>query len=163
RGRCRRHPRGAPRVVGGPGGVPPRRAPARPDGWPPWSGDAARRRTAMSGSAHRAVVRWSLRLFRREWRQHLLVLALLTVAVGVAVTGAAAAVNAASRAQGDFGAATTRIEVDAANPAAARSVIERARQRFGTVDVIARGSILVPGSLQHVEVRDQDPHGPYST
>ena len=31
--------------------------------------------------ARRAVVRWAVRLFRREWRQQLLVLGLLTVAV----------------------------------------------------------------------------------
>ena len=34
--------------------------------------------------ARRAVIRWSLRLFRREWRQQILILALLTVASIVA-------------------------------------------------------------------------------
>ena len=32
--------------------------------------------------ARRAVIRWAWRLFRREWRQQLLVLALIIVAVG---------------------------------------------------------------------------------
>ena len=31
--------------------------------------------------ARRAVVRWAWRLFRREWRQQFLILALITVAV----------------------------------------------------------------------------------
>jgi len=35
--------------------------------------------------ARRAVVRWATRLFRRDWRQHLLILSLLTVAVAAAV------------------------------------------------------------------------------
>jgi hypothetical protein len=43
--------------------------------------------------AWRAVVRWSLRLFRREWRQQLLMLDLLTVAVAVTIWGAGVATN----------------------------------------------------------------------
>jgi putative ABC transport system permease protein len=35
--------------------------------------------------ARRAVMRWAWRLFRREWRQQLLVLALIVVAVGATV------------------------------------------------------------------------------
>ena len=31
--------------------------------------------------ARRAVIRWAVRLLRREWRQQLLILALITVAV----------------------------------------------------------------------------------
>src|SRR6202050_5974595 len=38
--------------------------------------------------ARRAVVRWGWRLFRREWRQQLLVLGLLTVAGAAAGCGA---------------------------------------------------------------------------
>ena len=47
--------------------------------------------------ARRAVVRWALRLLRREWRQHLLVVALITVAVAAALFGATAAYNVACR------------------------------------------------------------------
>jgi putative ABC transport system permease protein len=36
-------------------------------------------------AARRAVVRWAGRMFRREWRQQLLVLTLLTVAVTAAI------------------------------------------------------------------------------
>jgi hypothetical protein len=38
--------------------------------------------------ARRAVIRWGWRLFRREWRQQLHVLRLLTVAVAAAIWGA---------------------------------------------------------------------------
>src|ERR1700689_4666534 len=43
--------------------------------------------------ARRAVFRWGWRLFRREWRQQLLVLGLLTVAVGATVWGASVITN----------------------------------------------------------------------
>jgi putative ABC transport system permease protein len=36
-------------------------------------------------SARRAVIRWAVRLLRREWRQQLLILALITVAVAATV------------------------------------------------------------------------------
>ena len=39
-------------------------------------------------AARGAVVRWARRMFRREWRQQLLVLALLTVAVTAAIARA---------------------------------------------------------------------------
>jgi hypothetical protein len=56
-------------------------------------------RPVQAGTEHggvpawRAVVRWSLRLFRREWRQQLLMLDLLTVAVAVTIWGAGVATN----------------------------------------------------------------------
>ena len=53
--------------------------------------------------ARRALVRWALRLFRREWRQHALVLALLGLAVAIAVAGAATAYNMAPRRAAVFG------------------------------------------------------------
>ena len=48
---------------------------------------------AGGGAARRAVVRWSWRLFRREWRQQVLVLVLITVAVAVTVAAASAALQ----------------------------------------------------------------------
>ena len=41
--------------------------------------------------ARRAVIRWAIRLLRREWRQQLLILALITVAVGATVVASAVA------------------------------------------------------------------------
>ena len=43
--------------------------------------------------ARRAVIRWAMRLFRREWRQQLLVLGLLTVAVAAAIWGTSVVTN----------------------------------------------------------------------
>ncbi len=47
--------------------------------------------------ARRAVIRWAWRLFWREWRQQLLVLALIVVATAATIVGAAVAVNTPAR------------------------------------------------------------------
>ncbi|HXA34448.1 MAG TPA: hypothetical protein VNV87_19515, partial [Acidimicrobiales bacterium] len=43
--------------------------------------------------ARRAVVRWAWRLFRREWRQQFLILALIVVAVAATIVGSSVATN----------------------------------------------------------------------
>jgi hypothetical protein len=50
-------------------------------------------RSASNGGApaRRAVVRWAWRLFRREWRQQLLILALVIVATAATILGSAVA------------------------------------------------------------------------
>ena len=48
-------------------------------------GEQLRRPRNGGVAARRAVIRWALRLFRREWRQQLLVLVLLCVAVAAAI------------------------------------------------------------------------------
>jgi putative ABC transport system permease protein len=116
--------------------------------------------TARS-SGRRPLLRWALRLVRREWRQQLLVLALLTITVGGAVAGSAVAVAAASDSTGQYGDAQALVRLDGADPDLARSGIAAARQRFGTIDVIAHQAVSVPGSIQPLDVRDQDPQGPY--
>ncbi len=117
----------------------------------------------MSGrrAGRRAVLRWSVRLFRREWRQQVLVLALLTVAVSAAVAGSAVAINAASDSSGEYGDARALIRLDGGDGATAQAGITAARQRFGTVDVIAHTTVAVPGSIRPLDVRDQDPNGTY--
>ncbi len=46
--------------------------------------------------ARRAVIRWAWRLYRREWRQQLLVLALVAVAMAATSAGLAMATNVPS-------------------------------------------------------------------
>jgi hypothetical protein len=50
-------------------------------------------------------MRWAWRLFRREWRQQFLVLALITLAVAATITGAAVATNTPPSANFGFGTA----------------------------------------------------------
>jgi putative ABC transport system permease protein len=112
--------------------------------------------------ATRAVTRWSLRLFRREWRQQLLVLALLTTAVAAGVALATVAINGSSAAAEPFGGADARIMIGGDDPeAAARSVVA-ARDRYGSDDVTAHQTVTVPGTVDQLEVRDQDPEALYS-
>ncbi|HEV8065072.1 MAG TPA: hypothetical protein VGP46_09580, partial [Acidimicrobiales bacterium] len=58
--------------------------------------------------AYRAVVRWAWRLFRHEWRQQALILALIVFAVGATIVGASVAINTPSPANTGFGSAQDR-------------------------------------------------------
>lgn len=121
----------------------------------------------MSGTggvaARRAVLRWALRLYRREWRQQALVLALLTVSVAAAVGLATAAYNTAAVAgNATFGTANHRYTLQDPNLEALDEGIAAAEARFGPVDLIARWSRPIPGSVDTVEIRAHDPNGPYS-
>ena len=78
--------------------------------------------------ARRAVVRWAWRLFRREWRQQILVLTLLTVAVAAAVGFATAAYNLApAPGEAEFGTANPFFRFDDPEPEARRPSSTRAR------------------------------------
>jgi putative ABC transport system permease protein len=110
----------------------------------------------------RAVARWAWRLFRREWRQQSLVLALLILTVAAAAFSVSAAYNVASLPGPQFGSANHLLQFDGANPQALAADIAAARKAFGTIQVIGRRSVPIPGSDQAAEFRVQDPHGPYS-
>jgi putative ABC transport system permease protein len=114
-----------------------------------------------AGPARRAVVRWAWRLFRREWRQQLAVLALLTAAVAAAVAGATLTVNAASHNHG-FGRAHAMARIEGLAPDVAAERIAEARQAFGAVDVISHRGVPVPGSVTRLDVRAQRPTGTFS-
>jgi putative ABC transport system permease protein len=118
----------------------------------------------MSGerAARRAVLRWALRLVRRDWRQQLLVLLLLTIAVGAAVAGSAMALASNQDPAGQFGSSGGRIQLDGTDAARAQAAIAAARTRFGEIDVVAHTNVAVPGSVLRLDVRDQDPNGIYS-
>ena len=112
-------------------------------------------------AARRAVVRWAMRLFRREWRQQLLVLALLTVAVAATIFSVSAAYNLVPSADARFGTATHRLELDRADRRGLDAQVAAVRAWFGTVDVIGRRAVSVPGSVEPLELRTQDPQGAY--
>jgi putative ABC transport system permease protein len=122
--------------------------------WPAGDGGVA---------ARRAVVRWAWRLFRREWRQQLLVLALLTVAVAATVFSVSAAYNLVPSADARFGTANHRLELDKTDPRRLEAEVASIQAWFGTVDVINRRAVPVPGSIEPLELRAQDPHGVYGT
>ena len=120
------------------------------------AGPAARRPANGGGPARRAVIRWAWRLFRREWRQQLLVLTLLTVAVAATIVGAAVATNTPPPANAGFGTADHSATFAGNDPHLAAE-IAAIRHRFGTVDVIENQTLQVPGTVTTVQLRAQDP------
>jgi putative ABC transport system permease protein len=121
----------------------------------------ARTRAGNGGvPARRAVTRWAWRLFRREWRQQLLVLALIIVAVAATVLGAAVATNTPPPANAGFGTAQDLATFQAPDPHLATQ-IAALRHHFGRVDVIENQTVAIPGSIDTYNLRAQDPHGPF--
>ena len=90
-------------------------------------------------------------------------LGLLTVTVGAAITFSSATYNTVGVSENAvFGSANHRVEVDEPNLLTLPGDVAAAAERFGAVDVIARWSRAVPGSVESVEYRVQDPDGPFS-
>ena len=126
-------------------------------------------REALRGPAHggvaarRALVHWAWRLFRREWRQQILVVTLLAVAVAAAIGSVTVASNSgADRSnEAEFGSADQLLSLDGGNPRALAATLAGLRQQYGTIDIIGHRSLAVPGAVEQVEFRSQDPRGPY--
>ena len=117
--------------------------------------------TANGGvPARRAVIHWSWRLFRREWRQQLLVLALIVVAVGATVVAAAVAVNTPPAANAGFGTAHDLATFTSPGPKLAAD-IAAIQDKYGRVDVIQNQALTIPGSIQSYDLRAQNPDGPF--
>ncbi len=112
-------------------------------------------------AARRAVVRWAGRMFRREWRQQLLVVTLLTVAVAAAIGSITIAYNAVPADDGDFGSANQVFTFDGSDPQKLQAGLDSARKSFGTIDVIGHRSVHVPGSVETLDYRSQVPGGAY--
>jgi len=110
--------------------------------------------------ARRAVIRWAWRLLRREWRQQLLVLGLVTIAVAATIVGAAVATTTPPSANAGFGTAQDQANFQAPDPHLA-SQIAALQHRFGRVDVIENQTMAIPGSIDTFNLRAQNPHGPY--
>jgi putative ABC transport system permease protein len=111
--------------------------------------------------ARRAIRRWAWRLFRREWRQQVLVLALLIVAIAGTVVGLGVASNTDQLKHDPvFGSANTIIELPGSDPYLS-SDIAAIQGRFGVIDVVAHQNIPIPGSVSSIDLRAENPQGPY--
>ncbi len=138
---------------------------------------AARRRPPSGGApARRAMARWAWRLVRREWRQQLIVLALITVAVAAAILGAGIATNTPPPADAAFGGARYAITLPGSDPHLAADIASitshisaapaaHRKTRRGTppatsVQVVEEEN-LTTGSVSPVGLRAEDPNGPF--
>jgi putative ABC transport system permease protein len=122
---------------------------------------AVRRPSSGGLAARRPLMRWAWRLFRREWRQQIVVLALLAVAVAAAIASVTIAYNSGPTDDAEFGSARQLLRFDGADPRRLQAGLAVAEKRFGTIDVIGHRSVVVPGGVDKVEFRAQDPRGPY--
>jgi putative ABC transport system permease protein len=126
---------------------------------------ALRERPAQAGAgnggvpARRAVIRWSWRMFRREWRQQTLVLALIVVALAATVIGAAVATNTPPPAGAGFGTAQDMATLPGGPHLAGQIAV--LQQQLGPVDVIENQTVAIPGSINTYDLRAQDPHGAF--
>jgi putative ABC transport system permease protein len=131
--------------------------------------ESAREPTTGGVPARRAMLRWSWRLFKREWRQQILILLLIVVAVAAVVVGSAVAVNTPPPANAGFGTAhdlatfnlNATSKSSTTSPAYVATQTALLEHEFGRVQVIANETFTVPGSTQTYQLRSQDPHGPY--
>ena len=122
----------------------------------------ASQRPSRSGiAARRPLIRWAWRLFRREWRQQLLVVTLLTVAVAAAIGSITIAYNSVPADNSDFGSANQVLTFDGTDPRKLQAGLAAAKKSFGTIDVIGHRSVSVPGSVEKVDYRSQIPGGAY--
>ncbi len=124
-------------------------------------GERPGRAVAVNGGvpARRAVIRWAWRLLRREWRQQLLILALITVAVAATFVGSAVATNTPPPPDAGFGTASDMATLAPGPHLEAQ--IAALGHRFGRVDVIENETIPVPGSVNTYSLRAQNPHGAF--
>jgi putative ABC transport system permease protein len=100
-------------------------------------------------------------MFRREWRQQILVLALLTAAVATSIGFASAAYIAAPVPDdADFGAASHLIRLAGEDPDVLHADVAAAEASFGTYEVIYHRREPIPGLFEPVDYRAQDPDGP---
>jgi putative ABC transport system permease protein len=116
-------------------------------------------------AARRAVVHWAWRMLRREWRQQILVIALLSVAVAAAIGSITLVSNTDSESANDvhFGSANAVLEFDGTDPRKLAAGLASAKKWFGTIDVISHRSVAVPGSVDKVDFRAQDPDGAFGS
>ena len=112
-------------------------------------------------AARRAVARWGWRLFRREWRRHALILAMLTVAVAATIVGLGTATNATTlKTDPTFGTANTIISLSGTDPRLSAD-IAALRAKAGPIDAVAHQQVTVPGSISTIDLRDQAPGGTF--
>jgi putative ABC transport system permease protein len=108
--------------------------------------------------ARRAVIRWGWRLFRREWRQQLLVLGLLTVAVAATIWGASVVTNSQiPPGYPTFGTGAALVTLPGTDPRLTADIAAIAG-RWGPADLTEKQNITT-GTRQSVPLRAESPHG----
>jgi putative ABC transport system permease protein len=113
--------------------------------------------------ARRAVFRWGWRLVRREWRQQLLVLGMLTLAVAATVWGASVVTNVQlpTPFYATYGTAAAQAKLPGSDPHLAAD-IAAIQRRWGPADVIETQTVAT-STTQSVQLRAENPRGHFNT
>ena len=115
-------------------------------------------------TGRRALVRWAWRLYRREWRQQVLAVALLILAVGATTVGLGLVGNVVNGDKQVFGTANSRMDIDTTSPGVnVPAEVAQAQRLFGTVETVEHTTVPVPGSITPADVRAEVQHGPFSS
>jgi len=101
-------------------------------------------------------------MFRREWRQQIVVLVLLSVTVAAAVFAAIAAYNLPPSESAEFGSAERRITLSGTDATALQAELADLSSQYEPVETIWHALLPVPGSVETIDLRAQDPQGLYS-
>jgi putative ABC transport system permease protein len=81
--------------------------------------------------------------------------------VAAAIFSVSAAYNIVPSSDARFGTATHRLDLDRSDPHTLDTEVSAVKVWFGTAEVIGHQPVPVPGSVETLELRTQDPHGPY--
>ncbi len=111
-------------------------------------------------AARRAVARWAVRLLRRDWRQHVLIVVLLGIAVAAAVGFSCAAYNIAPvSGRAEFGDANVAFHFDDRDAGHMAQRLAAGQAWFGAVEAMGHRAVPVPGAVETVDYRVQAPDG----
>jgi putative ABC transport system permease protein len=122
---------------------------------------AGRRDSGLAG--RRAIIRWARRMLGREWRQQILVVLLLAVAVTAAIGSITIVRNSGAVADNaaEFGTADQIATLSGSDPTKLREALDYIKKSWGTVDIIGHRSVAIPGGVEKLDYRAQDPNGAY--
>lgn len=124
--------------------------------------------TSLTGATHprgglaarRAILRWAWRLFRHEWRQQILIFALILVAVAATVVGSAVATDTPPSPASIFGTAHDLAIFHSSGPRLS-SQIDQIQSKYGRVQLIENEAEPIAGSVETYQLRSQSPRGPF--
>ena len=109
--------------------------------------------------AREAVLRWSLRMFRREWRQQVLISLLVAAAVATTIIGAGIISGSQVPQNAGYGTANQLATLSGQDPHLAQE-LSVLRSHFGPVGVIDAVPVAT-GTVSGALLESLDPRGPY--
>jgi putative ABC transport system permease protein len=110
-------------------------------------------------AARRAVLRWSLRLFRREWRQQVLITLLVAAAVAATILGAGVISGGQVPQNAGFGSANELAQLSGSDPHLGEE-LSALRAHFGALGIIEAEPVST-GTVHGATLESLAPHGPY--